>query len=139
MFKIRAVQTPEEQKLFLEACKSFPKTGFFTYAMLECENEKLMGISQFEILGDEGYISDLKSVPELDDFEAMFILGRATMNFIDMCGAHKCRADADAAGANPRLLRAIGFKEDNGEYFADMTGMFDGHCDGHTKELDKIK
>ena len=26
-----------------------------------------------------------------------------------------------------RLLKSIGFKEIDGEYFSDMTGMFDGH------------
>jgi hypothetical protein len=59
----------------------------------------------------------------------MFILGRATMNFIDICGSHKCRASLSAG--DERLLKSIGFKEVAGEYFSDMTGMFDGNCKGH--------
>ena len=86
-------------------------------------------IYQFEIEGDTGYISDLKEAPGLSDFEAMFILGRATMNFIDMCGTHKCRASLVAG--EERLLKSIGFKENGGEYFSDMAGMFDGKCQGH--------
>ena len=95
-----------------------------------------MGMSQFDISGECGYIKTLREKVGYSDFEAMFILGRATMNFIDLCGNHSCYAASDAAEA--RLLRAIGFREqDGGKYFADMTHMFDGHCDGHTVDLSK--
>jgi len=82
-----------------------------------------------------GYIYNLSQVEELNDFEALFILGRQTMNFIDLCGAHTCYADKSAAGK--RLLLAIGFKEKDGEYFCDMMGMFDGKCSGHAVDLNK--
>ncbi len=79
------------------------------------------------------YIYDVKEAPNHDDFEAMFILGRQTMNFIDTCGAHTCYADK-CAGIE-RLLKAIGFKENGDKLYCDMTGMFDGHCSGHKVEL----
>ena len=91
-----------------------------------------MGMSQFEI-GNNGYIYDIKEAPKCDDFEAMFILARQTMNFIDICGNHTCYASKDAG--KERLLRAIGFKEIDGKMYCDMTGMFDGHCGGHKVEL----
>ena len=60
----------------------------------------------------------------------MFILGRQTMNFIDSCGAHICYAANDAG--DEKLICAIGFnKNQNGEYFVDMTGMFEGKCGCH--------
>ena len=104
--------------------------------MINQESGELMGMAQFDISGGSGYIKTLKTKIGYSDFEAMFILGRATMNFIDLCGNHTCYAAPDAG--DERLLRAIGFKPcDNGEYFADMTHMFDGHCDGHAVDLSK--
>ena len=133
MFKISAIQSFTEQEAVANACGCTAKQGFFAYAMRDCDTNDIMGFSQFEINSD-GYIVDLCPATGLDDFEAMFILGRSTMNFIDMCGAHFCRAKKDAA--DEKLLRAIGFKPDGDELSVDMTGMFDGsHCSGHAVKL----
>ena len=129
MFKISPIGNKEQQKEFIELCGGSFCEDYFAYAMIDQESGALMGVSQFEILGDTGYISELKEAPGLSDFEAMFSLGRATMNFIDMCGAHKCRAAINSS--DERLLRSIGFKLQGDEYFTDMTGMFDGNCKGH--------
>ena len=131
MFKISPINDKELQKNYAERCGAQFREDFFAYSMIDIETGDLMGFSQFEIDENGGYILDLKPRIGYSDFEAMFILGRATMNFIDLCGIHTCRASSLAA--ERRLLISIGFKEmDSGEYFADMTGMFDGKCDGHT-------
>ena len=133
MFKIAPINERDIQKKYAEICGAEFLDGFFAYAMTDNETGELMGFSQFEINSD-GYIVDLCPATGLDDFEAMFILGRSTMNFIDMCGAHFCRAKKDAA--DEKLLRAIGFKPDGDELSVDMTGMFDGsHCSGHAVKL----
>ena len=135
MFKIFPIQEKDEQKRVAELCGSKYREGYFAYVMTDIETGEVMGFSQFEIAGGVGYISDIKERAGLDDFEAMFILGRQTMNFIDICGAHECRLEN--GGASERLSKAIGFKmTPSGEYFSDMTGMFDGHCSGHTVKLD---
>jgi hypothetical protein len=107
--------------------------------MIDVDSLELMGMSQFEIGDGVGYIADLVPRIDYDDFEAMFILGRQTMNFIDLCGAHSVKASAETT--DETLLRAIGFKkQENGEYFCDMDGMFDGkHCSGHAVDLDALK
>ena len=133
MFKITPINDKQIQKQFAEACGAKYNEDFFAYAMTDAESGEIMGFSQFEIDGDFGYISSLRPKIGYEDFEAMFILGRATMNFIDTCGAHACRASLDAA--EERLIKAIGFKLCEEEYICDMTGMFDGHCDGHAVEL----
>ena len=134
MFKISPIQNKELQSTYAEMCGTEYREGFFAYGMTDAESGDLMGFAQFEIEGDTGYISDLRPKTGLTDFEAMFILGRSTMNFIDLCGAHRCFSDKDAA--DERLIRAIGFREDeSGKLFCDMTGMFDGHCDGHPVKL----
>ena len=133
MFKITPINDKEMQKEFAAACGATFNPDFFAYAMTDAISGEIMGFSQFEIDGEFGYISALKPRLDYDDFEAMFILGRATMNFIDTCGAHSCRASSDAS--EERLIKAIGFKLIDGEYICDMTGMFDGHCDGNAVKL----
>ena len=136
MFKISPIQTQEEQILVAKACGAEYRIGTFGYAMRDSETNDLMGFSQFEINSNGGFLWDLRPSGELDDYEAMFILGRATMNFIDLCDKHTCIALKNSG--DERLLKAIGFKKtDDGNWFADMTGMFDGHCGGHTVETPK--
>ena len=130
MFKISPVQSPELAAEYAKACNVKIVPGSFIYAMTDVQTCELMAISQFEILSEYGYIYNITSAPELDDYEAMFILSRQTMNFIDLCGAHVCKISRDAAKES--LIKAIGFKEQNGEFICDMNGMFDGsHCSGH--------
>lgn len=131
MFRISPINDINLQVEYALQCETKAKDGYFAYAMIDVETGELMGFSQFEIDSDCGYITDIRPRTGLSDFEAMFILGRATMNFIDMCGAHICKADKNAA--DERLLKSIGFKAtEDGDWYADMTGMFDGHCGGHT-------
>ena len=138
MFKISAIQDKELQKKYAEDCGAEFCPDLFGYSMINQENGELMGMAQFDISGESGYIKTLREKIGYSDFEAMFILGRATMNFIDLCGNHSCCAAADAG--EERLLRAIGFRrQENGEYFADMTHMFDGSCDGKSVDLNKTK
>lgn len=129
MFKIEAIQNKENQERFAKACGTASVDGYFAYAMYNVETNAPMGFAQFDINGEIGHIIDLKEAVGLSDFEAMFILGRSTMNFIDMCGAHIATAAIDAG--DPSLLKAIGFKETDSGYFCDMTGFFDGNCGNH--------
>lgn len=128
MFKITPIQEKTRQKEICEFCGAIFRPDAFAYQMYNVESGEIMGMSQFEI-GEAGYIYDIKEAPGRDDFEAMFILARQTMNFIDLCGAHSCYASEGAAPE--RLLIAAGFKEKEGEYFCNMAGMFDGNCSGH--------
>ncbi len=135
MFKISPIQDKELQKKYAEDCDIEYSAELFAYSMIDQESGKLMGMSQFDISGESGYIDSIKPLIGYSDFEAMFILGRATMNFIDLCGSHTCYANEN--GADENLLRAIGFKPDgNGRLFADMQKMFSGHCDGNAIKLD---
>ena len=132
MFKITPIQNETERKKLFSKYGIIPREGFLSYLMYNMENGEPMGISQFDITGESGYISDLRSVGENEDFEAMFILGRQTMNFINSCGLDICRASLDAG--NTELMKAIGFKAYESFYECNTAGMFDGsHCSGHNK------
>lgn len=137
MFRIAPVQTEEERRLTCREAGICPRENAFLYAMRDCESGALLGVAQFDINGECGQILDLSPAPGIDDFEAMFILGRATMDFIDRTGAHRCIAMPSAA--EHRLLRAVGFRpKEDGSLSCDMTGMFDGHCGGHALDLSKM-
>ena len=125
MFKITPIQDKEKHAEISALCGAEYRPEAFAYQMFDIESGELMGMSQFEIT-DVGYIYDIKEVPGRDDFEAMFILARQTMNFIDSCGAHICHAAHSSAPED--FLRAVGFKLQCGKFVCDMTGMFDGHC-----------
>ncbi len=129
MFKIEAIQDIETQQKHAEACGAEAIAGCFAYVMYDVDTKAPMGFAQFDISGDVGHIIDLKEATGCNDFEAMFILGRSTMNFIDMCGAHKATASKNTGDDN--LLKAIGFKATDDGYFCDMTGFFTGNCGNH--------
>lgn len=134
MFKISPIQSVDLQVKYAKECNAAYKENSFAYAMTDIDTGELMGFSQFEINEHGGLLLDLRSAPKYkDDYEAIFILGRATMNFIDLCGAHTLTAKESAA--DPTLLRAIGLrKTESGDYFCNMTGFFDGsHCSGHNE------
>ena len=134
MFKISPIQDKNIQKQYALECGAEFRPDSFAYSMIDQKSGELMGMAQFDISGECGYIYTLREKIGYTDFEAMFILGRATMNFIDTCGIHICRAAPESA--NERLLKSIGFKScESGKYVADMTGMFDGHCDGNAVSL----
>ena len=135
MFKITPIQDEKQRDELFEKYGILAREGYFSYLMFNMDDGEPMGISQFDVRGECGYISDLRDVGKKEDFEAMFILGRQTMNFIDLCGAHLC--EADTAAGDARLLHAIGFRESDGVLTVDMNGMFDGHCDGHAVDLNK--
>ena len=129
MFKIIPINDKSVQQEYAKACGADYIEDFFAYSMTDADTEELMGFSQFEINENGGFISDIKPKIGLTDDEAMFILGRATMNFIDLCGKHVCYAKKNAG--DEKLLSAIGFKTEKDDLlFCDMTGMFDGKCSG---------
>ena len=131
MFKISPINDKALQKEYAEACGATYIADYFAYSMTDNETGELMGFAQFEINSRGGLISELKPKLGTFDYEAMFILGRATMNFIDLCiESHHCYATDTAA--DEKLISAIGFKtKEDGLYFCDMDGMFDGNCSSH--------
>ncbi len=130
MFKIAPVQDKKRQRELCETFGTQYRDSAFAYLMCDNDTGELMGMSQFEILADGGMIYDIREAIGRQDNEAMFILGRQTMNFIDLCGMNKCYALPEAAPSE--LLSSIGFKTKVGErLFCDMKGMFDGNCGNH--------
>jgi len=88
-------------------------------------DDVFFGYCQFTVNGTIATLTDIRSVS--DDFEAMFIMSRGALNYIDLCGFHTARCTSSAG--NLTLLRAIGFKEiDNNLFEINLTDEFTGKC-----------
>ena len=129
MFKIFPIQDEETKRLYAEACGTQAKSDAFAYGMVDAESLAIMGFAQFDIDKNKAVIYDLKEKIGQNDFEAIFILGRAMLEFCERCGAEDCEATLTAA--EETLLRAIGLRtlKENETLFGRIAGMFDGHCD----------
>ena len=129
MFKITPIQEKTRQKEICEICGAEYHPDAFAYQMYDIESGEIMGMSQFEI-GEYGYIYDIKEAPARDDFEAMFILARQTMNFIDLCGVKIAFFDGECEDS--ALLRRIGFSADEkGRFTLSLDGFFTHACQHH--------
>lgn len=125
MLEVLPIQTKEEQEKICAICKVPFRTELLAYrASVDGE---LRGVCQFTMDRDGGRIVDFAPVPDRYEFEPMFVMGRATLNFIDLCGVH--RAFFDAACDNETLIKAIGFaKNADGRYEMNLTDFFKEPC-----------
>ena len=130
MIKVLPIQTKEEQKLLCEKCNIKFNADLLMYAA--SVDGDLVGVCQFKtsdkggLIYDIATLSDRKGDPK-SDFEALFVMGRGALNFIDLCGVHNAFYVGD--NADDLLLRAIGFKPcDEGKYAIDLNGFFTDHC-----------
>lgn len=139
MLKVLPVQTKQEQEALCRRCGVPFEPALLAYAATV--DDELVGICQFKLTDKGGELYHLAKVtdrPEAadpkarqaSDFEAMFVMGRGTLNFIDLCGVHF----ATYRGTEPDegLLRAIGFRQnESGVWEINLEGFFTDHCHEH--------
>ena len=118
MFEIKPIESKERQKAICAQCGVPYRDDCFAYSAIE--EDRLLGICQFKIKDDIGYMYEL------------FIMGRAALNFIDLCGAHDAEKCID-----DKMARRIGFVEKNGKLKMNLRGVFDGHHHGKNAEKEK--
>ena len=125
MLEVLPIQSKEEQEALCVLCNIPYRAELLAYrATVDGE---LRGICQFTMSRDGGRIVDFAHAPTGYEFEPMFVMGRAALNFIDLCGVH--RAYFDAEYDNETLIRAIGFrKNDADRYEVDLTNFFNEPC-----------
>ena len=140
MLKVLPVQSKAQQEELCKKCNIRYNPDLLAYAATV--EDELVGICQFKLTDKGGVLYDLakvcdrpvsadKQARQASDFEAMFVMGRGTLNFIDLCGVHT----ATYVGKDPDegLLRAIGFsKDDSGIWAIDLEGFFTDHCHNHS-------
>lgn len=126
MYRISPIQTKEEQELTCNKLGCEYDADMMAYSA-KTEDGELLGVCQFIIKNDTGYIKELVSSTVIEDYEAVFIMARAALNFMDLCGAKI----AVYNGEEKPIVRALGFKKDeNGRLTIDLEGFFEHKCSG---------
>ncbi len=125
MLEVLPIQDKQEQEALCARCKIPYRAELLAYqALVEGE---LRGVCQFTMNASGGRITDFAHVPEKYEFEPMFVMGRAALNFIDLCGVHTAFFDAEYE--NEALIKAIGFsKNSDGRYEMNLTDFFKEPC-----------
>ncbi len=127
MLKVLPIQSKNEQEAICARCGVKYDVNLMAYSATL--DDKLAGICQFTMNSDGGSIKDLALAEGCDNTEVLFVLGRATLNFIDLTGVHKAYYDAPVNEGNEMLVRRIGFcRRDDGRFFVDLTNFFTSPC-----------
>jgi hypothetical protein len=131
MLKVLPIQTKSEQEEICKKCNVEFKPDLLAYSATV--DGELRGVSQFKLTEKGGLVYDIAPAIDTYDFEALFVLGRGTLNFIDLCGVHYATFDAPIADeAEERLVRAIGFSlGEDGRWGVDLTHFFEHPCQHH--------
>ena len=128
MLKVVPIQSKAEQEAICKKCNVEYKPDLLAYSATV--DDELRGVSQFKLTAEGGLVYDVAPAIDTYDFEALFVLGRGTLNFIDLCGVHYAIYKGSVESEEKlRLLKAIGFKETaSGSLELDLTGFFTDHC-----------
>lgn len=136
MLKVLPIQSKKEQEALCTRCNVKFDPDLLAYAAYV--DGETVGICQFKLTDQGGFIHDIASVTDRDepqdvkiraasDFEALFVMGRGALNFIDLCGVHKAFYIGHVS--DEALISAIGFKKDeNGVFKINLEGFFTDHC-----------
>lgn len=126
MLKVLPIQSKLTQEEVCLKCGVEYNPDLLAYAAYN--DDALAGVCQFKLTDKGGFIYDIAPVTaEPANEEALFVMGRSTLNFIDLCGVHN--ASYIGTAADDALLSKIGFKKDgDGVYVIDLEGFFTDHC-----------
>jgi hypothetical protein len=125
MLKVLPIQTKEEQEAACLYCSATFLPEMLAYAAYV--DEKLIGVCQFKLTGEGGEIHSLDAIEGNDSFQPLFVMGRATLSFIEICGGE--RGFFCAPVRDELLIGAIGFRKDeDGRYSVNLKGFFDHPC-----------
>ena len=127
MLKVLPIQLKSEQEDICRKCGVEFKPDLLAYSA-EMDGV-LAGVCQFKLSAEGGVICDFASAKDYtgDLFEPLFVMGRGTLNFIDLCGVHNAFFDADFSDEG--MIRAIGFtKNEKDRYEVNLVGFFDEPC-----------
>lgn len=132
MLKVISVQDKSAQETLCRVCGVDFDSASMAYAAYDDENgeDALRGIVQFSFFDKAGHIISLSSPKGTEDFGALFLLGRAAMNYTDMCGIENMYSELDEA-----MSRKLGFKPDSdGRAYVNLRGFFTAPCQ-HENEI----
>ncbi|MBR6726514.1 MAG: hypothetical protein IKL81_05955 [Clostridia bacterium] len=122
MLICKAIQDKNEQKRICGECDCVYIEEALAYSAVD---GKLLGVAQFSLKEDGGHLYNINEAVGTHDVEALFVLGRAVMNFVDLLDEKNMYYD----GCDEKIARMLGFKKnEDGRYYINMTGLFDSPC-----------
>lgn len=131
MLEVLPIQEKQEQEALCGRCGIPYRVEALAYKAIV--DGEIRGICQFKMDAEGGKILDFSSVPQGYEFEPMFVMGRAALNFIDLCGVHTAFFDADCD--NEILIKSIGFsRNSNNRWEMNLTDFFKEPCKHTHKE-----
>ena len=124
MISVTPIERKEDQAQLCALCGVVYLADALAYRATD-ENGAFAGICQFSMDAQGGHIFHL-AAPDGGFDDALFVMGRAALSFIDLCGVKT----ADFRGeADDSLLRRIGFSTNgNGQYTVSLEGFFNHPC-----------
>jgi len=131
MLEVLPIQSKEQQELICKHCGIPFDTDLMAYQAIS--DGIIVGICQFTMNAGGGHIKNLAVITGADitpqaRAEALFVMGRATLNFIDLCGVHTAYFE-DKSFPDDAMISAIGFKKnDTGVWHMDLTDFFKHPC-----------
>ena len=129
MLEVLPIQDKQEQEALCARCGIPFETELLAYKALV--DGVLKGVCQFTMDQKGGRIVHFAHVPSAYEFEPMFVMGRAALNFSDLCGVHTAFFDAEYD--NETLIKAVGFRKNaEDRYEMDLTDFFKEPCQ-HSK------
>ena len=128
MLKVLPIQAKLTQEEICLRCNVKYDPDLLAYSATV--DDELAGVCQFKLTDKGGILYDLAPINDGFDFEAMFVLGRGTLNFIDLCGVHYAFYKGEIKDQqSERLIKAVGFKKtEEGSYEVNLEGFFTDHC-----------
>ena len=129
MIKVIPIQDKEEQARLCTRVGIPFSPDLLAYYALD-EKEEFAGICQFKTAADGGHIYHLAAPAGTENLDPLFVMGRATLNFLDLCGFKTAFFDGETP--EDALLRRIGFTPDEkGIYSVNLDGFFTHPCQHH--------
>ena len=125
MLKVLPIQSKLTQQQICMKCGVSYNADLLAYAVYV--DDQLAGVCQFKVTDKGGIIYDLAPSTDYYNRDALFVMGRGALNFIDLCGVHfalyKGNTDDEA------LILQIGFKKNaKGDFEINLEGFFTDHC-----------
>lgn len=126
MLEIKPIEDKNEQETLCRLCGIEYREELFAYKAYE--DGKLFAAAQFDICGEYAVIYGMSQVTgSADDFEGMFILGRAVLNFLDLCGVKEAVYRVTDEHSE-KLAKLVGFRKVGEEYRISLVGLFTSPC-----------
>lgn len=126
MLKVLPVRDKELQKDYCLRCGMVYDPDQMCYAAHE--EETFLGISLFRIVGKACVIDKVTLTENTVDPLALHLLGKAPLNFADLCGIQ----EAIFRDSNKALARELEFIEKDGVFTVNLEGYFTSPCSRHS-------